>query len=141
MDQIKNVLAVMAIAEPDNEWVRREKEIKAKKNLKTRAAKYNLAESEVEGLLFEGCFFPGCVTTDTLAIDHDHGCCPGVSSCGKCVRGVLCFRHNSLLGQLELVAGFSWWVNRYLGKSLLVETRNRGVGEGLRGKAMKRAAK
>jgi hypothetical protein len=26
------------------------------------------------------------------AIDHDHDCCPGSRSCGKCVRG---FVHNS----------------------------------------------
>ena len=25
-----------------------------------------------------------------LATDHDHRCCPGRESCGKCVRGLLC---------------------------------------------------
>lgn len=25
-----------------------------------------------------------------LAIDHDHRCCPGKFSCGKCIRGLLC---------------------------------------------------
>ena len=25
-----------------------------------------------------------------LAVDHDHACCPGPNSCGKCVRGLLC---------------------------------------------------
>lgn len=34
-------------------------------------------------------------------IDHDHRCCPGERSCGKCIRGVLCTRCNTYLGHLE----------------------------------------
>jgi hypothetical protein len=37
----------------------------------------------------------------TFAVDHDHACCSGNSSCGKCVRGLLCAGCNTLLGHYE----------------------------------------
>lgn len=33
-----------------------------------------------------------------LVVDHDHACCPGGKSCGKCVRGLLCPWCNRFIG-------------------------------------------
>lgn len=31
-------------------------------------------------------------------IDHDHACCPGLYTCGKCIRGLICRKCNFALG-------------------------------------------
>lgn len=40
-----------------------------------------------------------------LAVDHDRRCCPGARSCGKCVRGLLCFKCNR---DLAIVDNDEW---------------------------------
>lgn len=54
-----------------------------------------------------------CGSFEKPSIDHDHNCCPGNKSCGKCIRGVLCRGCNSGLGmfgddpeKLEAAAGY-----------------------------------
>lgn len=36
-----------------------------------------------------------------LHVDHDHQCCPGNHSCGKCVRSLLCYACNAGLGHFR----------------------------------------
>jgi recombination endonuclease VII len=34
----------------------------------------------------------------TYSVDHDHACCPGEFTCGKCVRALICRRCNTMIG-------------------------------------------
>ena len=40
-------------------------------------------------------------TGKDLFVDHDHSCCPGSRSCGKCVRGLLCNMCNWSIGGMR----------------------------------------
>lgn len=47
----------------------------------------------------------GCGRTEieagTFCVDHDHSCCLGPGSCGKCIRGLLCNGCNTALGGVQ----------------------------------------
>jgi len=65
---------------------------------RTTLERYNEMLEEQNGM----CKFPNCGETNSygkpLFVDHNHNCCPGAKSCGKCVRWLLCGWHNSMLG-------------------------------------------
>lgn len=54
-----------------------------------------------------------CSTSTPTEIDHDHKCCSGKTSCGKCVRAILCKRCNILVGFLEKDIGITRKALRY----------------------------
>lgn len=70
-------------------------------------AKFGLTRNTYEALLAaQGgacaiCDRPQWGNGNKYAVDHDHACCPGVKSCGKCVRGLLCNSCNSALGMMD----------------------------------------
>jgi len=65
------------------------------------ARRYNLSVDRIIELL-ERARCKICGTSEPSSqgwhIDHDHSCCPGSGSCGKCVREILCGRCNHLIG-------------------------------------------
>ena len=68
-------------------------------NIKSRYG--GLALTQYKELIASGCAI--CGTMESLCLDHDHRCCPGRRSCGKCIRGCLCARHNRGEGYFKTV--------------------------------------
>lgn len=87
---------------------KRRRPSKTKMNQRLRQHYSITLEQYEEILAAQGgvCAIEGCEQSvgDTagraLQVDHDHNCCPG-RSCGKCIRGLLCKRHNRIVGYLE----------------------------------------
>ena len=88
----------------------RRPEVKLRRRYNDLLKYYNLTpEKHAEILQRQNykCAFPHCdIVVDILSpIDHDHNCCPYVAprstSCGKCIRGILCAKHNVGLGYFD----------------------------------------
>lgn len=67
-----------------------------------RFKRHNITKEIYDNLLnkYNGkCWI--CKEKDATHIDHNHLCCTGSWSCGKCIRGVLCSNCNTAIGLLN----------------------------------------
>lgn len=49
-----------------------------------------------------------------MVVDHDHSCCPGRASCGRCVRACICGPCNLALGHVDHDARIAHALGDYL---------------------------
>lgn len=83
---------------------RKRKDIKVPKNEGHLRRTFGLSIEQFNALLeSQGGKCKVCreVLDKTPCVDHDHSCCPGKKSCGKCIRGLLCFPCNITLGNMK----------------------------------------
>lgn len=63
--------------------------------------KYKLDKDTYEEMCKNGCNICGDYQERNLHVDHDHSCCNTTTTCGNCVRGVLCNKCNTLVGMYD----------------------------------------
>ena len=102
------------------DFLRRPVQLRRQRNWRYRKM-YQITLDQYEALLASqdgGCAI--CGSAEYLHIDHDHGCCPGKVSCGRCVRGILCAACNTGRGRVDDIAWLEAriaYIRRYLGRT------------------------
>lgn len=61
---------------------------------------YNQMLAE-QGGLCALCGSPDPIANKNFEVDHDHSCCEGKKSCGKCVRALLCSNCNTGIARFK----------------------------------------
>lgn len=64
-------------------------------------AKYKMTLEEFNTRAANGCEICGEFKERSLHVDHDHKCCDGITTCGNCVRGVICNGCNTAVDKME----------------------------------------
>ena len=65
---------------------------------------YNITKEQFETIMEDQrwvCLICKNDLKENFNIDHDHACCEGRYSCGKCIRGILCGNCNRGLGHFK----------------------------------------
>lgn len=94
----------------------------------TRKYRYGITEEQYDNLLIEqnnSCAVCREVFTESIKpwVDHDHNCCKGQKSCGKCLRGLLCSKCLTLASIMETRFHHMDNMFRYLTKYLTSEVK------------------
>ncbi len=92
----------------------------------SRCSRYGISQERYLELMSRNCAI--CGSSKNLHIDHDHSCCPGIKSCGKCIRGVLCGLHNKGLGFFADNVDALQSAIDYLTRPVLTPICNSGTG-------------
>ena len=93
-----------------------------------RKYRYGITEEQYDSLLeAQGNACAVCKTEFSTElwpnVDHDHNCCPGKKSCGKCLRGLLCSHCLTLASIMETRFNYMDDMFRYLTKYLMSEVK------------------
>jgi len=78
--------------------------VKNQERAQSLRTKFGITVEQYEAMLQEqggSCVCGYIPINKRLAVDHDHACCSGTKTCGKCIRGLLCSNCNTALGLLR----------------------------------------
>jgi Recombination endonuclease VII len=81
-----------------------ENPLQTKRRAYSIQGRYGISLDQFENLITAQngrCAICQSLFSKTPHIDHDHFCCAGGNSCGKCIRGLLCSNCNTALGLLK----------------------------------------
>lgn len=109
-------------------------EVKQRRADEIREQRYHVSPGRFAEMLMEQggrCLVCGVHYTEcknAFSVDHDHGCCPGDRSCGKCVRGLLCHACNVGLGyfkdSIKTLQRAVLYLKRFINKDTISMTTN-----------------